>query len=764
MWRIGIAVLIGQCCVHSLSTLPALWPFAFLLSLALIVACLARSILWAAVLFGVGWAWGHAQVRLNDELPSDLEGQDLVITGYIASMLEVRDVDPQFDLDVVRASDSDVSSKLRLAWYDTSVHPQPGELWQFVVRLKRRNGFANPGGFDYEGLLFRFGIGATGYVRADERNTQLAEPSTRYWVLRLRAWLAARIAASVGDSRMLGVLQGLAVGDTQSMLPEQWRVFAATGTSHLMAISGLHISMVAALAALLGRLIVRIPGVQQLRVTAIHGQTLAGIAAAVAYSLLAGMSVPTQRTLVMLCIYFAARWCRREVGVANALGLALLGVLIIDPFAALSIGAWLSFGAVAIIVIAVGGRMHRDGTVVGFARVQWAVTLGLLPILIIAFGSVSLISPLANAFAVPLFTLVLVPLVLFGTLCAAVSVELGSTVLGFASQLLDACWPVFEWLARQPLAMWYLPNMPVAHYVFLGVGALLFVLPTVWPLRIAATFLCVPALVFTPPMPTVGDYELSLLDVGQGLAVVVRTRSHTLVYDAGPSFRTGRDTGELVVLPYLRSRGVRWIDRLVISHGDLDHQGGMQSLLTNMSTRSILLGPSVVQGPSVAKLGDRPERCTIGQQWSWDGVLFEILHPGRGVGSSSDNDTSCVVRIVGRAGTALLTGDIEAEAERELLERGVQRTDIVVIAHHGSRSSSTEPFVTRTSPKLALVSAGYRNRWNFPRSDVTQRWRDVGAQVESTIESGAIAVSVAAEKGIVVRHYRREHRRYWSSR
>jgi competence protein ComEC len=364
---------------------------------------------------------------------------------------------------------------------------------------------------------------------------------------------------------------------------------------------------------------------------------------------------------------------------------------------------------------------------------------------------------------VPLFTLVLVPIVLLGTLCAAVSVELGSAVLGFASQLLDACWPVFEWLARQPLAMWYLPDMPAMQYLLLGIGALLFVLPNAWPIRIAATFLCVPALVFSPPTPELGDYELSLLDVGQGLAVVVKTRSHTLVYDAGPSFRTGRDTGELVVLPFLRSRGIRWIDRLVISHGDLDHQGGMQSLLSGMPTRSILLGPSVVP-TSVEELGGRLERCSIGQRWRWDGVVFEILHPLPTVVSSSDNDSSCVVRIVGRAGTSLLTGDIEAGAEEELLDRDLPKADIVVIAHHGSRSSSTEAFVQRTSPKLALVSAGYRNRWNFPKSDVTQRWREIGARVESTIDSGAIEVSVDAENGIVVRHHRREHRHYWSPR
>jgi competence protein ComEC len=734
-----------------------MWPYGLLLCAMFLAACVARSSIAATVLIGIAWTWGHAQVRLNDDLPTALEGQDLIVTGYIASLLDARDTDPQFDFDVISASDARVSPKLRLAWYDATIKPNAGETWQFVVRLKRRNGFANPGGFDYEGYLFRQGIGATGYIRDDERNEKLSEPSARYVVLRIRAWLATRIAESVPDSKMLGVLQGLAVGDTQSMLPEQWRVFTATGTSHLMAISGLHISMVAALAAMLGRLIVRIPRAQQLRVTAVHGQAIAGSIAAISYSLLAGMSLPTQRTLVMLCIYFVARALRREVGVGNALGLALVGVLVLDPFAALSIGAWLSFGAVAIIVLAMNGRMKRDGAISGFARVQWAVTLGLLPILVVAFGSVSLISPLANAIAVPLFTLILTPLVLVGTACASVSIELGRVVLNLASQVLAACWPALEWLAAQPLAMWYLPEMSAGRYALLAIGALLFVLPCALPLRIAALFLCVPALTFRPASPSIGDYELTVLDVGQGLSIVVRTHSHTLVYDAGPAFRTGRDTGELVVLPFLRNRGVKSLDRLMISHGDLDHQGGMQSVLNGMPTHSVIVGPSV-HAPSV-----RSQPCIAGQTWSWDDVSFEIVHPLSGA-SAKDNDTSCVLRISARAGSTLVTGDIEADGEQDIVARDPRSADIVVIAHHGSRTSSIDEFVRMTQPSLGLVSAGYRNRWNFPKADVVQRWRDAGAQVISTIDSGAIDVSVSSETGISVRHYRLDHHRYWSPR
>jgi len=756
MWRIGIAFLIGQCAVHALWSLPTAWPWAIVLLASLAVATIFRRKLLVALLLGMGWAWGHAHQQLADDLPSELEGRDLAVVGRIASLPQWRDVDPQFDVAVVSSEESGVPRRLRLAWYDSDAQPQPGELWQFVVRLKRRNGFANPGGFDYEGLLFRSGVGATGYVREDERNRLLAPPGIHYPVLRARDWLATHIAEAAGNTPMLGILQGLAVGDTRAMLPAQWRVIGATGMTHLMAISGLHISMVAALAAWCGGSIVRWRGAQARSLTALHGQAIAGIGAALAYSLLAGMSVPTQRTLVMLCLFFAARLARRELNVANLLGIALIGVTLIDPFAPLAMGAWLSFGAVVVILFAVAGRLRRERAIANFFRVQWAVSCGLLPVLALGFGSFSLISPLANAIAVPFFSLLIVPLVLIGTLLAAIWMRSGEFVLGLTARVLEMAWPLFEWLSELPLAMWYLPHMPWPHYVALACGAVSIVLPAPWPLRLAAVALCIPAITHRPATPERGNYTVAVLDVGQGLATVVRTRSHTLIYDTGPAFRTGRDTGELVVLPYLRNRGVRAVDRLIVSHGDLDHRGGMQSILTHLRTRAVSLGPSVVEMPGA-------ERCRRGQRWVWDAVEFEVLHPDIET-FASDNDTSCVLRIVGRGGATLLTGDIEEAGELTLIRASLPPAELVVIPHHGSRSSSTEGFVAATQATLAVVSAGYRNRWNFPKEDIVARWRAAGARVVSTIDSGAVEIEVTERDGWRIQEYRCERRRYWSPR
>jgi competence protein ComEC len=755
MGRIGIAFLVGVCCVHSLAALPgAMWAAALLV--AFVIAVIARAQLLCVLLLGFSWAWLHAAARLAGDLPAALEGEDLRLIGAVASLPEISAGDRQFTLEVLRAPVG-TPSRIRLAWFQTRETPRPGEVWRLTVRLKRRNGFANPGGFDYEAHLFRDGVGATGYVRADPANARVEEAGRRYPTTQARAWLADRLAAALPSSEMLGVVQGLALGDTREMRPEQWRVFAATGTTHLMAISGLHITMIAALVASLGGFAVRWRGAQSRGWNALEGRALAGGCAALAYSALAGLSVPTQRTLVMLGVYFLARWRRRELSGTHALGLALVGVLVLDPFAPLAVGAWLSFGAVAVILLATSGRLVRDSALASFTRVQAALTFGLAPLLLAAFGGISLVAPLANAVAVPFFTLLLVPAVLVGALVTAFSVRMGSILLAAPVWLLEATWPVLEQLAQHPLATWRAPQPTPWVFAALAAGAFLLVAPGLWMMRAAGVLLCLPVAVNRPPAPAQGDFQVAVLDVGQGLATVVRTRSHTLVYDAGPAFQSGRDTGELVIAPYLHHQGVRAIDRLVISHDDLDHRGGLRSLAAALPIRSILRGPSV-RGPSLH--GMAAEVCHRGQGWVWDGVEFIVLHPA-GPQSRRENDSSCVLRIRGRGGSVLLTGDIEADAEAALAASGLTHADLVVAPHHGSRTSSTPDLVDALRPQVVVFSAGYRNRWGFPKDDVVRRWRATGALALSTAASGAVEATVAADTPIRISEHRRAAARYW---
>ena len=759
MGAVALAFLAGHCFVHAWPRLPP-FHWTLLVAAAVVVALTygKRPMHWlAAASCGMLWAWSHAAVRLADDLPAALEGQDLLLRGFIASLPDSND-DPQFVFAVADAPPG-VPSRVRLTWYRAPSAPGVGEGWQLMIRLKRRNGFANPGGFDYEGYLFREGVGATGYVRDDERNRRWRPASPRYAVDRVRAWIAARIAAGVGKEPTLGILQGLAIGDTQAMSVQQWRVFAATGTSHLMAISGLHIGMIAMAAAWCGGFVARCRRAQRSGWTVMHGQVIAGSMAALVYAVLAGLSVPTQRTLIMLCVYFALRWQRRTLAFGQSLGLALVAVLIVDPFAPLAVGAWLSFVAVAAIVMALSGRLGgvgqgRDGVIASFTRVQLAVTIGLAPLLLASFGNVSLVSPLANAVAVPLFTLLVVPSVLIGALAAAVHPALGAIVLKVPVTILNGCWPMFQWLADHSLSVWHAPQPSWPVFAALICGVLLLILPAIWPLRLAGLMLCLPLVCYRAPTPAPGAFELTVLDVGQGLAAVVRTHSHVLLYDTGPAFLSGRSAAEFAVLPFLRHKGVRQLDMLLISHGDQDHSGGMRAVLEGMPVNSLLLGPSVK-----AAAGDST-RCEHGQRWNWDGVTFTVVHPQR-ADAHGDNDSSCVVLIRGREGSALLTGDIESAAEQALLDRGLPQVDVVVAPHHGSDTSSDSSFVAATRPDVTIFSSGYRNRWQLPRADVVERWRQVGARTYDTSAGGAITATFTAG-AVQVREQRHTRRRYWS--
>lgn len=769
MGAFALGFLAGHCLVHSLPRLPPpAWLIVIVLALAVMLVgrhCAARKVRMLtasiAVLLGSVWAWGHAASRLADDLSPALEGRDLSVRGFIASLPD-SSVDPQFTFDVVDAAVR-VPKRLRLTWYRAPSTPQPGEQWQLTVRLKRRNGFVNPGGFDYEGHLFREGFGAVGYIRDDGGNRRLQVPKHRYVIARARAWIGSRISQAVGEHRMLGVLQGLAIGDTSAMQAEQWRVFAATGTTHLMAISGLHIGMVAMLAAWAGGGIVRWRRAQALGLTAMHGQVLAGATAAAMYSVLAGLSVPTQRTLIMLCIYFGLRWWRRELAIGRSLSLALIAVLLLDPFATLAVGAWLSFIAVTVILMATSGRLVREGTIASFGRVQWAVTVGLLPVLLMSFGNLSLAAPVANVLAIPAFTLLIVPGVLVGTLAATIHLPLGATLLKLPLALLDAGWPVLEWLARQPLAVWHAPQPSLPVFIALVAGVVLLTLPGIWPLRLTGALLCLPMMFYRAPTPPPGAFELTVLDVGQGLSAVVRTHSRTLVYDTGPSYQSGRSAAELAVLPFLRYRGVRSIDLMMVSHGDQDHSGGLPDLLSGLQVRAVAVGPSVTKAPAQS-IG-----CERGQQWQWDGVWFSVLHPEGPAEEQTfpdgRNNSSCVLLIQASAGSALLTGDIEVDAERQLLERGLSTATVVVAPHHGSDTSSSSPFVAAVRPDVTIFSTGYRNRWNFPRPDVVSRWREAGARSFDTSASGAISVVVEPQMdaaNVQVRERRHTRRRYWT--
>jgi competence protein ComEC len=524
-----------------------------------------------------------------------------------------------------------------------------------------------------------------------------------------------------------------------------------------MAISGLHIGLVAGLAFWLARRIwMRSAWLCGLW-PASRGAALAALLAAAAYAALAGFSLPTQRALIMLAVALGAVLLARNLRPVQALAAALILVLVFDPPASLAPGFWLSFGAVAAIVYLAAGRLRRPRGAGHWMSLQLGLGLALLPLLLWFFQSAPLIAPLANALAIPWVGLVIVPMTLLATAALTIVPIVGEWGLQSIELLLRPVWPVLGGLADLPLARWEAPTPSATALVFAVAGLMLLLAPRGVPGRWLGTVLVLPILLGGHQGPPAGGFRLTVLDVGQGLAAVVQTSTHVLVFDAGARFGGGLDIGRAALVPFLRAGGVGEVDRLVVSHGDIDHSGGARSVLDSLPVGDVLVGPGV------GALHRRQEPCRTGQHWSWDGVYFSVLNPDGGV-AASENDGSCVVRVDGAGGAVLLIADIEAPAESRLLATygGQLRADVLLVPHHGSRSSSSLPFLDAVEPRWAIVSAGYRNRYGFPKDAVCRRYADQGIPIRETAVEGAVTIDVHPTQGPdAPRGYRGRARRYW---
>ncbi len=732
---------------------PLLWAGSFLSS---VLGRFHRLLLWFTFLsFGFGWAWLHAAVRLADAVPAEWEGLDLQVEGRVVGLPERDERRLRFLFEPSRLTLNErvlpFSGRLRLAWYEEPAPLAPGEHWHLTVKLKRPHGMANPGTFDYEAWLFQQGIRATGYVRAAGRNYRLAVP--RWWEApadRARTHFKRQITSLLGDAPFGGVLLAVSIGDRSGIAGTQWDVFTATGTNHLMAISGLHIGLVAMVAGMLGRALWR--GRLALYLPAQKFAACSALLAAASYALLAGFSVPTQRALVMIAVVALAVLWGRPVRPAGGLAVALLGVLLLDPLAVLSPGFWLSFGAVAAIFYAMAGRLGPAGVWWRWGHVQVVVALALTPPLVLMFGSASLASPLANLIAVPWVSFLVVPFTLAGTLLSGILPDLARLLLQGADALMGWLWPFLEWSAAAVPPL-YFARPPLWSMLAAGVGLAWLLAPRGWPARGLGIAWLLPMVLWTPARPAPGEVWLTLLDVGQGLATVVETAHHTLVYDAGPRFGPEFDTGAAVVDPFLRARGTERIDVLVVSHGDNDHIGGARSLTDTWTVGQFLTGvPEKVDW--VAN-----EPCARGQAWLWDGVRFEVLHPPVALGG---NDGSCVLRVSGTGGNLLLTGDIEVRTEAELLADAPQlRARILVVPHHGSKTSSTEAFIDAVGPEIALFPVGYRNRFRLPYPAVVERYQARGITLMDSARDGAVTVRLSADGRVASETWREQGRRYF---
>jgi len=777
---LGLAVL---AVAYSIS--PRKWA-VYSLSLRERAGVRASAALLATALVAFGLTGLRASHFIAHGLDPALEGRDLAVTGVVAAMPQRSETGLRFRLEVESATAAGAAVRLvpqvYLGWYGgamagasggVDLQRQPadlhaGERWELSVRLKAPHGNINPHGFDYELWLWEQGLQATGYVRAGLRDPEprrIAD-TWRHPVERARQAVRDAVFEQVADRQTAGLLAALIVGDQNAIERGDWDIFRATGVAHLMSISGLHITMFAWLAALVVGALWRRSERLCLAWPAQHAALVGGIVLAAGYSLFSGWGVPAQRTIWMLATVGLLRLSGRRWPWPSVWLLACAVVVTIDPWALLQAGFWLSFVAVGVLfatdpgppptpaspapsATAISARASRLAAMLGSGlREQWMVTLALTPLTLLLFGQASVVGLAANALAIPWVTLVITPLALAGVALSPLW-----TLAGGAVQLLQV---YLQWLAALPFATVSVAAAPMWAGAAGVLGGLLLALRLPWHARALGLPLLLPVLLWQAVRPPPGQFELLAADVGQGNAVIVRTAAHTLVYDSGPRYSPESDAGHRVLVPLLRALDDR-VDILVLSHSDTDHTGGAAAVLA-MQPQAELLSSLEANHELQALRASR--RCAAGQRWQWDGVDFEMLHPA---GSDYDvvqkpNAMTCVLRISNGRRTALLAGDIEQAQEARLAadvarDEPVQsgaadpqgasgsgsllRADILLVPHHGSKTSSSEGFLEAVQPSVALVQAGYRNRFGHPAAPVLERYRRRGIAVIDSPHCGA---------------------------
>lgn len=693
---------------------------------------------------GAGLFFIAAADLIEERIPRNIEGDSIVVQFELLEFPIRRD--SSLALLARPLDDARLPERVRLSWFEPEHDPQLGEIWQLEVRLRRPRGSRNPGGFDYEAWLFREQVATAGYVVNSWRNKRLAVVALPP-VQRVRKAFDDRIAALVGDTEAAAVISAIVIGARHRLSAEQWERYAVTGTSHLMAISGLHIGLAAVGAYVVARLLSGglVPVIR-------HNSHLLAIVVAlfvaVAYVQVSGFALPARRAGLMLCLTALLVIALRPPDAKFVVSMAGMFVVTANPLATMSPGFALSFGAV-ITLLWVGQRR-----VLRLPAMQLSLLFTLVPLTVIFFDRVSLVALPVNLVAVPFFSLVTVPLALAGFVLDGPFRPLGDVLLVWAGQSVELLDHLLRVAAELPWASRPVAALTGVAWLYLLLPPLWAVLPPRWPGRSVAWLGLVGLLLYAPRSPDPGCARITVLDVGQGLAVAVQTHTTLLLYDTGPAYRSGGSAAQNVIVPFLQSRGIRHIDTLVVSHGDQDHAGGVAPLLQQVSVGR------VIAGEPLADIAWRP--CHAGQSWQLDGIDFTMLYPAAHTGLEG-NDSSCVLLVEAGGYRLLLTGDIEKAAERALLrEATVPRVQVVTVPHHGSRTSSTPAFVRVLQPSVAVVSAAYGNHWGLPKEDIVARWQAAGAEVLNTADTGAVELSVCAASGFTfIRAYRAVKRRIW---
>lgn len=757
-----LAFIAGIYSLMQFSSLPSL----FCLLLLPVLLCLYRYhvVFRYAFCFYFGFCYVLlvAYLQIDQGLEPKTENKDVIVTGVIASVAEIRKDHSRFLIELETLSDQAGNKfkppKLaRLSWYKSKTIPKPGEKWQFSVRLKRPYSFMNSGGFDYEAWMLRQGIKATGYVKKSTLNKKITD-TNHFFIEKQRDKIASQLKQRL-DNPLLGLVLALSLGERSQLNVEQWQVLTQTGTNHLIAISGLHLGLIAGFTYFIAYFIWRQFYFLTQRLPAPYFASLAAFTIALIYALLSGFALPAQRALIMLGVFFISLIQPRQVLISNVIAVAAIIILILDPFAVIAVDFYLSFMAVIFILYLTRFRINKQHKLTKWIVLQCLLSLCLVPILILWFKQVPLYSIAANLIAIPVIGFLIVPLSLIALMFLFSLPSQAENIYALIDIIYEKLWWCLSFLSEQShsIIAIALPNLVSLFLAIIGV--LILTMPRGLPARYLGIFFFLP-LLFPMKAPFKdSEFEFVLLDVGQGLSAVIQTQNHTLLYDAGARFSERFNIGDAVVKPYLRQKGIRDLSMFIISHGDNDHIGGANAVVNNFRINQIISSvPDKLTGQKV-------EDCGVGQgagqSWQWDGVNFEMLSFAP-MTNLRGNNASCVLKVSSKYGSVLLTGDIEKEAEAVLVNKYREKlaSDILLVPHHGSKTSSTNAFISAVSPEYAFIPAGYKNRFGLPKQDIMTRYATFNVKTYVSYETGQLSASFL-ETGLQINEFRTENRRFW---
>jgi len=697
-------------------------------------------------LLGFAWMGVFSAYVLESRVADEFLYKPINIYGEITSLVEADDKRSKF----IFTSKKPFESKLKLSWYAKNTPKlKTGDFYNLVVKLKQNNSFQNSGGFDFEKYLFYEQIDATGYVRNSPDN-KFINHNSDLSINSVRTTIRDSLLPLFNKFSFGGVLNALIIGDRSLIDKNNWELFTQTNTTHLSVISGLHIGLISGFVFLFAGFIWRRCSSCIAKVPYQIIGSYFGLASAIIYALIAGLSIPTQRALIMASVVFISLILRRNHSSWQLYGIALIAVLIFNPLSIFSIGFWLSFYVVAVIIYALD-RCKGKHWAYQLLYIQLLISIATLPLIAWFFASGSVLSPIANLIAIPVFSFITTPLALIGAIFHAFGFEsLSYLSLLIANEALEALSYVLKFISSVSFNTWNYGHNSNLELILLIIAVFLLLIPKDLKLRIVALVLIISVFLNNPNKINNNEFLVTTLDVGQGLAIVVKTKDHALLFDTGASYPSGFNLGNAVVIPYLRSQHINQLDKVIISHGDNDHIGGFKSINDALTINEIITSVPDKIPSSIS--------CNTAQNWSWNDVYFEILHPKD---KFTGNNASCVIKVSNNKHSVLLSADIEKKAENHLIAtiRDKLSSSVLIVPHHGSKTSSTIDFLQAVNPKHAIVSAGFKNRFNHPASKVVKRYNNLNINLLNTSCSGQIDIYIGNK--IRINEYRQDNARYY---